>query len=363
MATTMASILEVDMRLSVSDTDSIKSTSSSENDSDSSDSSLDSEDINLESMSSSQFLILPKGDSISLNSDDQLFQSLDGGMTPTASICISSSTNSLDSLDDDPTPTSSICIPSPAKPAPAISTSTHEREISYARDPYSASSISHLLPSHLKEDQFVNVSEGDALIVLQELTEFLWSEYRCFSISDPDLTRCTVVKVCRTETIGIIPAWNVEGELERVARINMELNGRVRRPARLFCIWTDYSCMIIQVSTPVVEIGSPLSSSSDGESSVPTTPVSSIDDHSPILAEFRPIKVRKMGPRSVGFQPAKPQVMFRYPSERFIQSEVVDEVPVGWSCGWLEGDEESVLGVVAVPKTPRRGRKRNRKRV
>jgi len=307
-----------------SDTESIKSSSSGDSDSDS---SLDSEDITLGAMSSSQFLILPKGDS-----DSMKFETME----------------TIERLeDDDPTLTSSVCISSISSSTVSAVSQTSvkptvpvrpEIELSYARDPYSPSSISHLLPSHLKEDQFVTVEEGDALVVLQELTDYLW-----------------IVRVCRTESIGIIPAWNVEGEFERIARINMELNARVLTPVAEF---------------PPTD---PQSSSSEDDS--PTTPSS---DSSPFRDSARPTKVRKL--RSVDFAASQRKVMFRYPSERYVSGEweqtpaPVTPTPESWYHGWIEGEEgEEMVPVATIPapvepvpvkqKVCRRGRKRNRKRV
>ena len=35
------------------------------------------------------------------------------------------------------------------------------------------------------------------------------------------------VRVCRTGEVGLLPAWNVEGALERLARLNMVLDEQV----------------------------------------------------------------------------------------------------------------------------------------
>jgi len=319
--------------------------------------SLNSEDINLDIMSTSQFLFLPEGthspvlDLGSLTtilSDDE---EDDVYLTPSSSIQLSSVLSSSHS------PEGSI---------PTITVITPETEISYARETFSPSLISHLLPAQFKDQQFVKVLEGDAVVVLEELTEFLW-----------------IVRVCRTQMIGIIPAWNIEGELERIARINMTFNGRV--------------------SSPLAEFTSPLSSpsslSSESESSVtnnstPTSPSSVTDDRSSALEAtieslyvadesfYGANKVREgHGPKSVGFVSTRPQSVYRYPSETYIHGEYDEAEPddhqfsisTYWSYGWVEGDEEDHISEDFVRKPPdfiadtksktRRGRKRNRKRV
>lgn len=153
-----------------SDTESIKSSSSGDSDSDS---SLDSEDINLNAMTSSQFLILPEGDSDSIKFEtlETIEPMEDDDPTPTSSVCISSISSSTVSAVSQ----TSLKVAVPVSKRPEI-------ELSYARDSYSPSSISHLLPSHLKEDQFVTVQEGDALVVLQELTDYLWSTFFAFDL-------------------------------------------------------------------------------------------------------------------------------------------------------------------------------------
>jgi len=316
-----------------SDTDSIKS-SSADSDSD----SLDSDDIDLDRMSTSQFLYLPKEDLLQLDpilSDDDE----DSDPTPTSSTHLSLSVSTIS--------------PRPLEQSvPTITIITPETEISYARDSYSPSAITHLLPPHLTEAQFVTVLQGDALAVIQELTDYLW-----------------IVRVCRTDAVGIIPAWNVEGELERVARLNMEVNGRVSSP----------------VTSPQ---GSPSSSEgSSSEGSTPTTPSSTSDEPSSFLEDsvyvadqsyYRPTKARRVqGVKSVGFVSAKPQVVFRYPSETYIHGQWDDSVKVEdriatsaiWSHGWLESDEDSPIednimdpeASTGMKRKTRRGRKRDRR--
>lgn len=335
------------------DCDSTKSESSPvSSDSD----SLDSEDNNLDMMSASQFLLLSKGDDPPVMDFDALETILsddedDNDLTPTPSVCLSSTVSSISSHSLE----GSI---------PTITVITPDTEISYARDSYSPSLISHLLPPHFTEREFVNVLEGDALVVVDELTEYLW-----------------VVRVCRTEMVGMIPAWNVEGELERIARINMELNGRTSSP-------------VAEFASP---IGSPSSLSSEcgssgASSSTPTTPSLTSEDRPSGLEDtieplyvadesfYQTKRVRKVhGRRSVGFISTRPQVVFRYPSETYIhdewdESELESHVTIAtdWYCDWLEGDEDDCIpdeaaifqaeAAVDTKRKPRRGRKRNRNR-
>ena len=160
-----------------SDCDSTKSESSPvDSDSD----SLDSDDINLDMMSASQFLLLSKGDDPLVMDFDALETILsddedDNDLTPTPSVCLSSTVSSISSYSLE----GSI---------PTITVITPDTEISYARDSYSPSLISHLLPPHFTEREFVNVLEGDALVVVEELTEYLWGECFCCLIFDQNVT-------------------------------------------------------------------------------------------------------------------------------------------------------------------------------
>lgn len=59
----------------------------------------------------------------------------------------------------------------------------------------------------------VQVEEGERVVVLDEVSEF-----------------AVRVRVLRTGAVGVVPAWNVEGALERLARLNMMFNEVVRFP-------------------------------------------------------------------------------------------------------------------------------------
>jgi len=357
--TTILSITDRDSDSAASETDSTKSSLSGPESV-----SLDSEDLETTTMSMSQFLFLPSQDAgISRSSSSALdFGSLetissddedDHYLTPQSSIHLSSSSSSISSHPRE----ASI---------PTITVITPDTEVSYARESYSASSISHLLPSHFKEHHFVNVFEGDALIVLEELTEFLW-----------------IVRVCRTQMAGIIPAWNVEGEFERIARINMGFNSRMASP----------------VSDFISPLGSPSSVSSgtsSSSSSASTSPSSTVDDNddcvsalevtieSLYVADESLYRANKLRHKSVGFLSTRPLSVYRYPADTYLHNEEQLEeygkeghhhtAITPWLDGWLEDEDEDyasedivvhLANPSADPKKrkARRGRKRSKKRV
>ena len=109
--------------------------------------------------------------------------------------------------------------PAPSSPQPR-QTTAHEWHIAadenkdgvhYTRERFPSEAISYLAPPFAREP--VQVEENDRVLILDEVSEFALR-----------------VRVLRTGAVGVIPAWNVEGALERLARLNMIFNEVVRTP-------------------------------------------------------------------------------------------------------------------------------------
>lgn len=77
--------------------------------------------------------------------------------------------------------------------------------IHYVRERFPNDNTSYL-PAPFRNEP-LEVEEGDKVVILDEVSEFIIR-----------------VRLLRTDTVGVVPTWNVEGALERLARQNMELN-------------------------------------------------------------------------------------------------------------------------------------------
>ena len=93
--------------------------------------------------------------------------------------------------------------------------------IYYTKDSFPSSSF--LPPPFSREP--VTVEAGDRVELLEEIDEY-----------------AVRVRVLRTGAVGLIPAWNTEGALERLTRMNTAFNEAVRIPlsplpfVRLFAV-------------------------------------------------------------------------------------------------------------------------------
>ena len=82
--------------------------------------------------------------------------------------------------------------------------------IHYTREKFPSDAITFLAATFSREP--VEVEEDERVLILDEVSEFALR-----------------VKVLRTGVVGVLPAWNVEGALERLARLNMMFNEVVSR--------------------------------------------------------------------------------------------------------------------------------------
>jgi hypothetical protein len=93
-------------------------------------------------------------------------------------------------------------------------------ELCYALEDFGPENMkSWCLPDFVSSDVFAVVKGGDAVDFIEEFNEFFW-----------------LVWVHRTEKAGVIPAFNIEGQLEREARQNKEVNEKVGLVSVLFIV-------------------------------------------------------------------------------------------------------------------------------
>ena len=114
-------------------------------------------------------------------------------------------------------------------------------ELCYALEDFGPENMkSWCLPDFVSSDVFAVVKGGDAVDFIEEFNEFFWRKFFFFP-TEPSwrltmLNQTPVVWVHRTEKAGVIPAFNIEGQLEREARQNKEVNEKVGRVSALFIV-------------------------------------------------------------------------------------------------------------------------------
>ena len=135
------------------------------------------------------------------------------GRASPASVSPTSSHDSINASDDHftitldpvPVPSSSTSHRQTTAEEWKIAAQENQEGIHYTREKFPSSSISFLAAQFAREP--VTVEEDDRVVILDEVSEFALR-----------------VRVLRTGEVGVIPAWNVEGALERLARLNMIFN-------------------------------------------------------------------------------------------------------------------------------------------
>lgn len=87
--------------------------------------------------------------------------------------------------------------------------------IHYVREKFPNENLTYLSQPFRREP--ITVDAGDKVAVLEELSEY-----------------AVRVRSLRDGAVGVVPSWNIEDALERLARLNMEFNEIVSR-LRLLC--------------------------------------------------------------------------------------------------------------------------------
>ncbi|KAI0340868.1 hypothetical protein BDW22DRAFT_1397879 [Trametopsis cervina] len=151
---------------------------------------------------------------------------------------------------------------------PNAASDAHEG-IHYVREKFPHDDIPFLPSPYRKEP--LTVEADDKVVILDEVSE-----------------HAIRVRLLRTDAVGIIPLWNVEGPLERLARQNMELNEVVTSPRELGETMSHHSR---RYSTDEEDL----------DADFPLTPTSP--------ATFLPARSKS---RKVGFSSNEKKTIFRY---------------------------------------------------
>jgi len=168
--------------------------------------------------------------------------------------------------------------------------------IQYVREKFPNDNTT-FLPGPFRREP-LSIEQGDKVVILDEVSE-----------------HAIRVKLLRTDAIGVIPAWNVEDPLERLARQNMELNEIVTCPAEVEAQTDDalapnYSMSHIhdrcapQAKRRVLMRR--YSTDEDLDSDFPLTPTC------PVASFPRRTQASSSKPRKVGFTDISQKTIFRY---------------------------------------------------
>lgn len=176
--------------------------------------------------------------------------------------------------------------------------------VHYVREGFPSESSTYLAAPFRKEP--IAVAAGDRVAVLEELSEY-----------------AVRVRSLRDGAVGVVPTWNIEDALERLARLNMELNEIVTSPAssnaRGLFATTLFNSTFLYTRRPGLEVpGSPSATSDDDmEADLPATPTT-------------PATVPRI--RRVEFAHAPQKTVFRYVAPGHM-GDTDDEA---WWDGWEE---------------------------
>lgn len=162
-------------------------------------------------------------------------------------------------------------------------------ELCYALEDFAPENMrSWCLPDFVSSDVFAIVKGGEPVDFITELNEFFW-----------------LVRVHSTGKPGVVPAFNIEGQLERKARENKEVNEKQSRHKAAH-------------KRALKE------KSAFDEDKVPTVFVEDETNEQP------------RSPRSVGFKSILPQKVFRYVAPEYTPVGKETAEPVSWVEGWVE---------------------------
>jgi len=162
-------------------------------------------------------------------------------------------------------------------------------EVCYALEDFGPENMkSWCLPDFVSSDVFATVKGEEPVDFITEFNEFFW-----------------LIRVHRTGRAGVIPAFNIEGGLEREARRNKERNEKQSRHK--------------------------------GSHKRALKEKNAFDeDKLPSVFVEDEVKGQTRNPRSVGFKSIVPQKVFRYVAPEYIQAGKEPSEPESWVDGWVE---------------------------
>ena len=103
-------------------------------------------------------------------------------------------------------------------------------ELCYALEDFGPENMkSWCVPDFVSSDVFAIVKGGEPVDFIAEFNEFFWREFLSIQFSSNIVLNEPVIRVHSTGKPGVVPAFNVEGQLERKARENKDANEKACR--------------------------------------------------------------------------------------------------------------------------------------
>ncbi|CAL1712875.1 unnamed protein product [Somion occarium] len=239
--------------------------------------------------------------------------------------------------------------------------------LQYVMEKFPTEGVSYLSQQYAQEP--LEVQEGDKVIILDDVSDFTLR-----------------VKVLHTDTIGLLPSWNIETPLERLARLNMMQNEIDTCPLEIEAQKQEHDpdspqspksphvhsrCQQQSRRMKVALIGSRENSPEDAS---PMTP----SDESPFSRRLNSSR------KSVNFRDAERKKIYRYihpafppvgrprpepkdESDSDAEGSTEEPEDIPWWDGWeepetLEDETASQLDITNIDEDSRPGRPRRRKR-
>ncbi|EKM51805.1 uncharacterized protein PHACADRAFT_262147 [Phanerochaete carnosa HHB-10118-sp] len=191
--------------------------------------------------------------------------------------------------------------------------------IHYVKERFPSEHVSYLSPPFRMEP--IQVEANEKVVLLDEVSDF-------------------AVRVRKVDdgTVGVVPVWDIEDPLERLARMNMELNEIVTSPSSPAFRRTFATSFPNQ--TFVHSINDKTGAAADGSFS---SPEMGSDDDLPVTPTSLGPTPRKLEARKVEFAQTPQKTIFRYLRPEHFDPDVSDDER--WCDGWEERegavDEES----------------------
>lgn len=238
--------------------------------------------------------------------------------------------------------------PPPQRRNLALSWSTAAREaadgILYAREKFPGENTAYLGPPFRREP--LTVEANDKMVALEEIGEHAMR-----------------VRLLKDNATGLVPLWNLEDPLERLARINMELNELVCNISYVWVVWRMLTSACLQVCSPrgegraltMLRGRKPKRSHSVDRKAPDDSPSSSsdesIDSDEPVTPRTPAAFPQKLN-RKVEFADKLQKKVFRYimPNESDLDSsdesdeDDSTEKAEWWWDGWEENTEHTDEG-------------------
>jgi len=203
--------------------------------------------------------------------------------------------------------------------------------VHYVKERFPSEHVSYLSPPFRKEP--IQVEANDKVVLLDEVSDF-----------------AVRVRKLGDGRVGVVPAWDIEDPLERLARLNMEFNEIVTSPSSPGFHRTFTTSLPNETFVRSASLDDKTGTAPDG---VMSSPEMGSDDDLPATPTSLGPAPRKLEARKVEFAQTPQKTIFRYLQPEHLDPDIDGDEP--WWDGWEEhegGVDEDAEGVLAESATP-----------